>query len=143
MARDTHEPRSARPAPGGRNWVVAAVLLSAAVSTALLLLPSGTSITVSEDGTAQTTRETLLENQGWTVIPVFVAPVLISAAPWLAPVRLRRGATVVSAIVLTAGVALAIASVGLFYLPSVVLLVVAAIRARGGHDLVREQGTAT
>lgn len=124
---DTPGTRLARQDPGGRTWVIAAVLLTSAVSLALTFLPTVSTAT-STGGTEQTGRASLIESQGWTVAATLVVPVLISAVPLLVPVRHRRWATIGSATLFTAGAMVAVASVGLFYLPSAALLVVAAVR---------------
>ncbi|WP_223256464.1 hypothetical protein [Micromonospora endophytica] len=57
-------------------------------------------------------------------------PVVVAAAPLITPGRARRPVTIASASVLGVGVLLGAASVGLCYLPSAVLLAIAAIRQR-------------
>lgn len=58
-----------------------------------------------------------------------VVPVLLSAAPLLVPARYRFWTTIGSAALLSVFVLLAVASVGMFYLPSAALLGVAGVRA--------------
>jgi hypothetical protein len=119
--------RPARQNPRGQTWAIAAVLLTSAVSLSLMFLPL-VSTTTSAGGTEQTARESLIENQGWVIAAVLAVPVLISAVPLLVPARHRRWATIGSAMLLATGAVVGAASVGLFYLPSVALLVVAAAR---------------
>lgn len=120
--QDSTIDRQARGDPG-RPWVTAAVLLTAAVSLALMFLPL-----VGTDDSAGSNRESLIEQGGWAVVAGLAVPVLISAVPLLVPSRLRRWTTVGAGTLLGAGALVSIASVGLFYLPSAALLVVAAIR---------------
>lgn len=120
--QDSTTDRRARRDPG-RPWVTAAVLLTAAVSLALMFLPL-----ISTADSAGSNRESLVEQEGWAVAAGLAVPVLISAVPLLVPSRLRRWMTVGAGVLLGAGALVSIASVGLFYLPSAALLVVAAIR---------------
>lgn len=124
--------RSAR-GHSGRGWVVAAAVVALVTSLALLTLPTVSTAT-STGGTGQTGRESLFVNQGWTIAVTLAVPVLISAVPLLVPTRHRRWATLGAAALLTAGAMLGAASIGLFYLPAVVLLWVAAVRMLAAAD---------
>jgi hypothetical protein len=123
-----------------RPWLLAALLLATAASLLLLFLPLvATSETGTEgERTAGTTssiesrdeQQSLVESAGWGVAGVLAVPVLICAAPLLFSGRRRRVATITAAVLLTTGVVVGAASVGLFYLPSAVLIVVAAVKTR-------------
>lgn len=108
-----------------RSWVTAAALLAMVTSSVLLFLP----VVATADDASGTDAQSLVQQQGWATAAVLAVPVLISAAPLLVRGRHRRTATIGSAVLLTAGALVSIASVGLFYLPSAALLVVAAIRS--------------
>lgn len=120
------------------RWLFAAFLLTMAVSAALLFLPlaasagAGTSMEAGQPaGTVETMdRESLLEVAGWGAAALLLIPVAVAAAPLVTPRRARRPVAIASASVLGISVILGAASVGLFYLPSAILLVVGAIRQR-------------
>jgi MFS family permease len=111
----------------GRPWLVAAVLLAVAATLILMFLPL-VSVDTEPGGTS---RQSLVEQEGWAIAAVLAVPVLVAAVPWLASARHRRWVTIGSAALLTAGVLVSLASVGMFYLPSAAALVVAAVRAPG------------
>lgn len=108
----------------GRSWSVAAALLTAAVSVAMLFLPL---ISTADSGGAAE-RQSLLERDGAGAAAALALPVLLAAVPLLVPARHRRLAAIVVAVLFSLGALVSAASVGLFYLPSAALLVVAAIR---------------
>jgi hypothetical protein len=66
------------------------------------------------------------EGQVWQAIAALVAPLALCAAPLLFPDRLRRRALRVAATVATVFVIVAGFTVGLFFIPSAVLLILAA-----------------
>ncbi|NYT95676.1 hypothetical protein [Salinispora sp. H7-4] len=121
------------------RWLFAAFLLTLAVSAALLFLPLaertgvGTSMEAGQPaGTVETTdRESLLEAAGWgAAAALLLIPVAVAAAALVTPRRARRPVAIASASVLGISVILGAASVGLFYLPSAILLVIGATRQR-------------
>jgi len=152
-------------APDGREpgwWFVLASFALACVAAAFLAL--GPMMMVSE-GSSQTTSgrstlggsaspvpqtsdlrsqesRTLAEVQGWaSVAIVAVPPVVVSAMPLLP--RGRRTALVLrsaAAVLLWGWVVLGALSVGIFYLPSAILMLIAAILARSHpHEGQRSQ----
>lgn len=102
-----------------------AVLLAGVASLALAFLP----LVSTDSAPGGSGRQSLVAQEGWAVALALAVPVLVAAAPLLAPARYRRWVTIGSAVLLTAGALISAASVGLFYLPSAALLVMAAIRA--------------
>jgi hypothetical protein len=107
------------------------LLWTLVVGTLLALAPLGESTTtVSTDGvapgTATTTHESLLEHEGASVLVVLAVPVVVTLGGWLAARRRWRPGVVGSAIVLGVGTVLAMLSVGAFYLPAAIAMVVAA-----------------
>ncbi|HET7655355.1 MAG TPA: hypothetical protein VFK42_20155 [Acidimicrobiales bacterium] len=113
-----------RAALFGLLWTVVA-------GAVLAFAPFGESSTTSaaSDGTSSvvtTTRESLLEHEGASVLVVLAVPVVLTAGGWAAARRRWRPGVVASAIVLTVGVVLALLSVGAFYLPATIAMVVAA-----------------
>jgi len=97
--------------------------------------------TVATLGPNGSDRVSLLENQGWGVMITLAIPVLLAALP-LAPLpaRLKAAARVVSAALLLCFVALGVLTVGIFYVPSAALMIIAAVQDRAGWML--EQKTA-
>jgi len=124
---DTAVKRPARQGSAGRVWVIAAVLLTSAASVVLMFVPTVTTETES-DGVVRAGSESLIESQGWAVAVLLAVPVLISAVPLLVPGRHRFRVTIGSAVLLAGGAVLGAASVGVFYLPGVALLVAAVVR---------------
>jgi hypothetical protein len=122
---DTAVNHSRRQA-AGRSWNIAAALLTAAVSVALMFLP----LISTADSSGATDRQSLVAQSGWGAVLGLAVPVLVAVAPLLVPARHRRWATIVAATLLTLGALVSAASVGLFYLPSAALLVVSAVRTR-------------
>jgi hypothetical protein len=93
-----------------RGWFVAALLLTAAVSGLLLI--------------------SLLEREGRGIIVTLAIPVVVCAVPLVTPQRYRGAAAWVSTALLAAGTILALLSIGIFFVPSVVLLAIGAARHR-------------
>lgn len=91
-----------------RGWLLAAALLAALVSLGFLVA--------------------FLGREGPGVVVILLVPVLLLAAPLLAPRPTRRVVAVTAVLLLTIGVVLSIASIGLYYLPSLVLLIVGILR---------------
>ncbi len=70
----------------------------------------------------------LLQSQGWTVLLPLGFPVLIAALPLARlPAAGKTATRVASAVLLSCFVLIGIASVGWFYAPSAVLMIIAAI----------------
>jgi hypothetical protein len=104
----------------------------AVISVGVAWLPFVSRSTVLSDGVGgpvvfSDTRESLIGEQGWTVVIALLMPVALT----LVPVLLRRRpsaqrARVWVAGLLGVGVVLAAASVGMFYIPTLGVLVAAA-----------------
>lgn len=71
------------------------------------------------------TRTTLIQENGWGVLLPVTTPVLICVAAWL--LHRKRPARSIAAILITAFVVVAGFSIGLFYAPSAVAMIIAAI----------------
>jgi hypothetical protein len=129
-------PVSSRASPSpSRRAVVLATLLAGSGSLLLLWLPVYGAATESSstgpDGiqvlTGTASSATLLEVNGPRIGMVLLVPLLLTGVPLVVPGR--RGsvmATVLSALALSALVVLTGFSIGLFYLPSALALVVGA-----------------
>ncbi|MGH2995962.1 MAG: hypothetical protein ACRDN6_02860 [Gaiellaceae bacterium] len=72
----------------------------------------------------------VLEGESWWTIWLLFAPVAVACAPLVVAGRARRAARIVAAVLLSLWCLLALASVGIFYVPSAVATVAAAVRAR-------------
>jgi hypothetical protein len=117
------------------RWFVAALLLNIATALALMLLPT---VAVHEgygpatpDGNGRvvtTGRVVSLWADQPTVAFVLAIPVLLCALPLLVRPRRRRAAAWVGATALAMFVLLGLLSVGLFFLPGVVLMVIGAVQ---------------
>ncbi|MGH9021713.1 MAG: hypothetical protein ACRDV9_01205 [Acidimicrobiia bacterium] len=113
----------------------AALVLAVAAAVLLTLLPmsSSSSVTVSGEpggGTVtRTTTSTLLENEGASILAVLAVPIAFAGAGLLAARRSRRRVLTAVTVLYGTGVVLALASVGIFFLPSLGALIVARIRA--------------
>lgn len=101
-----------------QTWLVASALgLATAAAAYLLVWP----IYVGFNGTNET-RATLLQvNGGWAVVPV-AFPVVVAVSP----LAFRKQAVRIGAAVVMCAFALVAVSIGLFYVPSAMLMVVAA-----------------
>ena len=117
-------------------WAAAGFLLALAASLVMLLAPLGTQEEAtsipSSPSSGQTkpaeprvTHPNLLETEGWSVALPLSVPVFMSGGGLIAARRGIRGVLVVSAVLLGAFVALGALSVGIYYLPAEVAMIVA------------------
>ena len=123
------EPRRER----GRILVVVSAVLVVLAAAAALFVPTGTELTVSSSG-EETERSTTLwgdirdGEEDWSVALVLLAPVVVAlAAVALDRTRLRRASRMGAAVLLSLFTLLALASVGLFFLPGAGAMLVAAL----------------
>jgi hypothetical protein len=118
--------------------LLAPLVLAVATAIVLLVVPTGRQescfIGIGGETTCSSRSTTLPESEGWDVLVVLAVPVVIAGAPLLlGSTRLRRPALVVSSLLLLAFAALGAGSIGLFYLPAAVAMVIAAVLdARSG-----------
>lgn len=110
----------------GRRWFLAALLLTTAVSALLLLLP----LSASQVNDQPVHHRSLLATEGPGVILPLAVPVLVCLVPLLAPARRRRAAAWGSAAVLGVGTVISLLSIGVFFIPSAILLAIGAGRSR-------------
>ena len=80
----------------------------------------------------------LLSLEGWGAVLIVGVPVLVAAIPLALPRGGRWLGTVMVTFLMSAGVVLGILTIGVFYLPSVVVFIIAAMRAR---PLERAEGS--
>ncbi|MQA63612.1 MAG: hypothetical protein GEU86_19515 [Actinophytocola sp.] len=140
MAAETSPRRGRFAGNRAAPWLAASVALALLIGALLLLLPLGMSASCSNapvgpsTGTAVAetecyqTRHGLLEREGWPLAGIVLIPVALCAAPLLAPRRTRRPVILGAITLLSAAVFLGAASIGLYYLPVVVTMGIAAAR---------------
>ncbi|HKE73332.1 MAG TPA: hypothetical protein VKB57_06940 [Acidimicrobiales bacterium] len=112
------------------RWAWAALAWAVAIGVAWLMVPAGTSTStaVSSDGTVvtETSHPTLLASEGAGVLVPLAVPVVVAGAAVAAGrSRRARGVRLAAGGLLLAGCLVALLSVGLFYVPAGVALVVA------------------
>lgn len=116
---------------GARSLVLVSLLLALAAALALALLPLVSLQRPSLPGEppGETRHATLLAWEGPGILLALLVPVLVAAVPLaLGRTRWRGASRAIAAVLLSAGVLVGIASIGLFYLPSAVVMVAAATR---------------
>lgn len=116
--------------------------LIALVAFALLPFSSSESIGQSSDGTtfSTTSQETLIENEGIGVVMILLVPVAVALVGLVGVAfRLPALSAVVAAIAFVLCV-VAILSIGFFYLPASVLLLIGAIRSTSRRTEVIRRG---
>lgn len=131
------------------RWLAVSVTLALLIGALLLVLPLGSSAGCSNapvgQGAAATeaecyqTRHGLLEQEGWSLAGIVFIPAVLCAAPLLAPRRARRPVILGAIALLGVAVILGAASVGLFYLPVMVTMGIAAAHARAATAVENPQ----
>jgi bacteriorhodopsin len=114
----------------GRAWLWGAFALSLAGVVFLLAVPTSTLLSVDSLGNTSTHHLRVWQSEGWSVLWLLSVPLILPAIALLAN---RREVTIVAAALLTVGVVLAAMSIGIFFLPAAVALVLAALRLRHGR----------
>jgi hypothetical protein len=120
------------------------LLLAAAATAVVLLLPTDTedAVSIGPDGRVvhDIRSRTLVQSQGWGVMGVLAIPVVLAAMPLLPRGRdRRRRAFVAAGALLCVFVGLSLPSVGLFYLPAAIAMVVGAVMEERGRRMPRGQ----
>lgn len=110
-------------------WQLAAVGLSLLAGLLLLVLPIYSSSTASSDSPEVTTTHTLLEERGSGVLLLLAVPVLLTLLPLYPKGAPRRWLGLACTVLLAVGSLLALASIGLFYLPALVCAIAATTSA--------------
>lgn len=108
------------------------VVLALLAAVVLLVIPTGREESVSISSTGEITRHsrstTLVQSDGWSVLVPLAVPVAIAGVPLaLRRTRWRRGALVAASVLLLAFVVAGLLSIGVYYLPAAVAMVMAAI----------------
>jgi hypothetical protein len=119
-----------------RGWGLvvfgAAVLTAVVVAVAPVVSTSTCSATSPGPAQCSSGSETLLANEGAGVLGILAVPALVALVPLLVP---SRRAAKASAVVLTAAVFVASASVGVFFVPTLVLAWAAVVAGRRAGQL--------
>jgi hypothetical protein len=112
-----------------RIGAICSLLLASAAGLGLALWPCAYEGVEAAGGGAPERQfcESLVEANGISVLSVLVLPVLLAGVGLVAVRRRHRGVLVVTVVALVAFCVLALASVGLFYLPAAVALVIAVV----------------
>lgn len=105
----------------------------------VLIAPLGTSVSVDSSGRSERSSYTLLESEGAGIVVVVAIPVALALASVVGAATRRVWLTRAAALLLMIGVLLAAASIGLFFVPSAIAVILAASWASGG-DGVRQGG---
>ena len=119
------------PSPRPRLWDRLSgkigVVLTGAVTFALLVTPVSTQGTDTTDGVSTTQTMSLIQSEGWGIAVVLMVPLLLALVA-----AFGRGLIAMSALVILAVlVILALPSIGLFYVFGLIALGIAFFRSRG------------
>ncbi len=126
---------------------MAGLILAAVAAFAVVALPTVSRSTVaSADPNGRSvfteSRLPLLATEGWTVLIPVSIPVVVALVPVLGRHhRWVQRSREVSAALLAVGVVLAMASIGMFYLPLLAVLVAAALSGSGATSAARTGAT--
>jgi len=108
-----------------RRWNVVAVAIALVTGLGAALLPLGSSSSADSNGLETTRRVSLLSNEGPTVLFIVAVPALLVALPLL-----LRNTTAIArtrlaiVILLTVLVVLGALSIGIFFIPTLIAMVV-------------------
>lgn len=113
---------------------VAAVAWALAAAAVVLVVPLGTSVSIDSSGASTRSSYTLLEEEGPGLLVVLTIPVLLALAGVIGAVTQRAWSTTGAACLLSVGVLLGAASIGLFFVPAAIAVVLAARWTAAGGD---------
>ncbi len=112
----------------GELWNLAAVVVAALTAAGAAWLPTGTSTMTDSSGVVTTSHTSLVGNEGAGVLVVLVIPLLVVGAPLLlrgsSKVRVARQVVVGLLVVM---VVLGALSIGVFFLPTLVLMIISVL----------------
>ena len=115
-----------------RDWrlafyfAAAGLLWSVAVGLLLYFLPLGTSVSTSSSGAEVETRERIFTLSLSSLWPLIVPALLCALAAWAAA-RHHRAPLIIAAVLLAVFALLGALSIGVAYVPAVVLLIVSVL----------------
>jgi hypothetical protein len=127
---EVHDAQDRQAGSSGRRWNIVALATAALTGFGALLLPLGTSSSVGSNGVETTTQVSLLSNEGPSVLIVVTIPLVLVALPLM-----LRGATAIyrsrAVIVALLGilVLLGAMSIGLFFVPTLIAMIVSMSRS--------------
>lgn len=125
-----------------RRAVIAAVGALAWALTAaavVLVVPLGTSVSTDSSGTSTRSTYTLWEAEGPGLLVVLAIPVVLALAGVIGAVTQRAWLTTGAASLFFVGMLLAAASIGLFFVPAAIAVLLAALWTAVGGDGEVEQ----
>lgn len=109
-------------------WQLGAFALACAASLGLLVIPVYRVETVTTTGESTTELLTLSQAEGPGALVLLAVPVMLTLGSLVAPARLVRWTSVATTALLAVAVLLALASIGLFFVPALLVALVATIR---------------
>lgn len=122
---EVHDHRDRPDDSRARRWNIVAVVIAMLTGFGTLLVPLGSSSSTGSNGVERTTRVSLLSNEGPSVLIVVAIPVLLVALPLM-----LRGAVasyrtrVVIVVLLSVLVLLGAMTIGLFFVPTLIAMIV-------------------
>lgn len=126
--------------PDSRNVRQAlAVSLAIGASLVLLLVPMYTEVKLSAGGPEHVGHPTVLETAGPSIFVPLLIPVALTALPLLVRGRARTPVSVATAVALVVFVVIGSASIGWFYVPSLVAAIAAIVvdGSMGNHTRIQ------
>lgn len=106
------------------QWLT--LILTVAASVLLAFLPVYSGVTSDSNGTSTETSATLVQVNGSSVIVVLAIPIAISLLPLFARGRAWQPLSIIAAILLGFAVFLGMLSIGIFFVPAMIVEVAAA-----------------
>lgn len=125
----------------GRRWNVVAVIVAAVTGAGVTLLPIVSTSITDSSGVTTSSRSSLLGNEGAGVLLVVAIPVLVIVAPLL--VRALRRVRVARQVVvglLVVMLFLGIMSIGVFFLPTLVFMILSVAATPRGDAVAPPAG---
>jgi hypothetical protein len=112
------------------RWVVTAAVVAILAALVVAFAPLGsieetTATSGGSGGVTTFARSSLLATEGVWILIVVSVPVLVALVPVFVQ---RRTARIVSAVLLWIGCVIALASIGMFFIPAAIAMTVAAAR---------------
>jgi hypothetical protein len=115
----------------GWHWNLLALVLAMAAVVLLISVPTYSSTTVDSSGTLASERRSLIETQGFSVLIILAVPLVVTGVPLLVRSgRLARRTRTAVAALLGMLVLLGAASIGGFFLPAWLAMVISATRSQ-------------
>jgi hypothetical protein len=131
-----------------RDWrlafylAAAGLLWSVAVGLLLYFLPLGTSVSTSSSGSEVETRERIFTLSLSSLWPLIVPALLCALAAWAAALH-HRTLLIVAAVLLAVFALLGVLSIGVAYVPTVVLLIVSVLASSPVRQASEDGDSAT